>query len=437
MSTILWLCPSHRDHREISILGIDRRHRILFHDYASIELERMVAPEPVSMPVADVEEEIGRITDRFGTRGVEAVVSTDDYPGSTLAAIAAEKLGLAGVSPGANLLCQHKYHCRSAQRAVVPSAVPAFESLTGDGPTGMDFPLFIKPIKSFFSVGAYRVDAPEQLPERLRRATLPERFFDPMRVPFERYTGLRFGDGRVIAEELLGGVQATVEGYAFNGEVCIFGIVDSVMFPGTFAFRRFDYPSGLPESVQGRMKDIAEKVMHGIGFDNGVFNIEFMYDDRRDRVHIIEINPRMASQFSDLYEKVDGWNSYEALIDLALGRKPSVRRGGGRHRMAASCVLRTFEDRKVLRVPSPEDVAGVLERYPDARIEILATVGENLSEEMQDGESYRYGVVSLGGRDIPDILETLDECCRRLDFVLGATSDATSHEGRRSAGASS
>ena len=430
MSTILWLCPSHRDHREISILGLGRKHRIVFHDYASLELERMVAPEPASMPVADVEEEIGRITDRFGTLGVEAVVSTDDYPGSTLAAIAAEKLGLAGVSPGANLLCQHKYHSRLAQRAVVPSAVPAFESLTDDGSTGLDFPLFIKPVKSFFSVGAYRVDNPEQLPERLRRATLPERFFEPMRVPFERYTGLRFGDGRVIAEELLSGAQVTVEGYAFNGEVCIFGIVDSVMFPGTLAFRRFEYPSSLPETVQSRMKDIASEVMRGIGFDNGIFNIEFMYDDRRNRIHIIEINPRMASQFSDLYEKVDGWNSYEGLIDLAFGRKPSVRRGDGRHRVAASCVLRTFEDRKVLRIPSPEDVAGVLERCPDARIEILATLGENLSEEMQDSESYRYGVASLGGKDVPDILDTLDECCRRLDFVLGVTSDAVCQGGR-------
>ncbi len=37
----------------------------------------------------------------------------------------------------------------------------------------------------------------------------------------------------------------------------IMGVVDSIMFPGTLAFSRFDYPSALPEGVQARMAEIA------------------------------------------------------------------------------------------------------------------------------------------------------------------------------------
>ena len=59
--------------------------------------------------------------------------------------------------------------------------------------------------------------------------------------------------------------------------------------------------------------------MSGLGFDNCMFNIEMMYDAREDRIAIIEINPRMASQFADLYEKVDGTNAYEVLLDLGMG----------------------------------------------------------------------------------------------------------------------
>ena len=95
------------------------------------------------------------------------------------------------------------------------------------------------------------------------------------------------------------------------------------MFPGTLAFARFDYPSALPQSVQARMAEIATTVMEGLGFDNGLFNIEMMYDRETGRVAIIEINPRMASQFADLYEKVDGTNSYEVLLAVGQGRAPA------------------------------------------------------------------------------------------------------------------
>ena len=42
--TVLVVCPSHRDHRELALLTDANQHRLLFHDYASIELEEMVAP---------------------------------------------------------------------------------------------------------------------------------------------------------------------------------------------------------------------------------------------------------------------------------------------------------------------------------------------------------------------------------------------------------
>lgn len=418
MSTVLVLCPSHRDYRELAALGAARRHRILFHEYASIELERMVAPSPELEPVGDALEEVDCILARFSAGELDAVVSTDDYPGSTLASIVAERLGLPGVPARANLLCQHKYRARLLQRAIVPEAVPEFALADGDAPAVPGFPLFLKPVKSFFSVGACRVEEACAYAGALARARLPEAFFDPLRRLFEHCTGEAFGPGRVLAEELLEGVQVTVEGYVFGGHAHVFGIVDSVLFPGSLAFERFEYPSSLPPAVQARMTDIAARVMTGIGFDGGLFNIEMMYDPKHDRIHIIEINPRMASQFADLYEKVDGFNPYELLIDLALGRAPRRRRGRGRHRCAASCVLRTFEDCRVARVPSEEDVAAVFERHPDARVEILAEPGRRLSEEMQDGESYRYGLVSLGGADREDILRAFAACERRLGFVL-------------------
>jgi hypothetical protein len=196
------------------------------------------------------------------------------------------------------------------------------------------------------------------------------------------------------------------------------GVVDSVMFPGTLAFSRFDYPSALPQSVQARMAEIAATLMEGLGFDNGLFNIEMMYDAAADRIFIIEINPRMASQFADLYEKVDGTSSYTVLLDIAQGRAPRFTPRQGRYGFAASFVLRSFEDYIVAALPAEADIDQLARLYPDIRVELHATLGRKLSDEFQDGRSYRYGIVNLGGRDRTHVLEQFEACRNSLGIVL-------------------
>lgn len=243
-------------------------------------------------------------------------------------------------------------------------------------------------------------------------------FFRPFDTMLRRYTGHSMGTEFLIAETLLKGWQVTLDGYAHDGTIYPMGVVDSIMFPGTIAFQRFEYPSRLPQDVQDRVFQIASKVMRGMEFDCGQFNIEFMYDLDTDRISIIEINPRMSSQFADLFEKVDGVNSYKIMLDLALGRDPHPIKRKGRYEMAASCVLRTFQNQMVVKLPTNMEVARILKRHPDIRVEILGTEGLKLSQQMQDTCSYRYGLLNIGGRDRQEILEIFDACRRALTFQL-------------------
>ena len=420
-ATVLVVCPSHRDHRELALLEDAAGLRLLFHDYASIELEEMVAPTPRLTAAGPVHEEVERIVAAAAAAHVDAVVSTDDYPGTSLAAIVAQRLGLPGTPPAADLLCQHKYHSRLVQQRSQPDAVPPFVLLEHGVRPELPFPFFIKPVKSFFSVGACRVDSVEALHALVPRATLPGPFFAPLSALLERYAGVTFGRSSVLAEGLVAGRQATFEGYAFEGRVRPIGVVDSIMVPGTLAFERFEYPSSFPQAVQDRMADTAACVMEASGFAHGLFNIEFCYDARRDRLGIVEINPRMASQFADLYEKVDGFNTYSVLLDLSFGRRPFLCRAAGRHAAAASCVLRRFEDAFVEHIPSDDDVQRIHAIYPDARIEVLARPGDRLSQQLQDGCSFRYGVVSIGGRSRKDLQRVLDDTRRNLPFSFMST----------------
>ena len=156
-----------------------------------------------------------------------------------------------GLDPKASLICQSKYLSRLAQSRIVPDAVPPFWPIDvaeyARLPDGLVFPAFVKPMKSFFSIGAQRIETAAELREVKRKWAELDAFFMPLDRLLRRHIGVEIGTTRLIAEGLLKGAQVTVEGYAYGGDVHILGVVNSIFFPGTLAFSRFDYPSALPE----------------------------------------------------------------------------------------------------------------------------------------------------------------------------------------------
>src|SRR6266481_4626051 len=396
MSKVICICPTHRDHRELAALA--NGHTFLHHDYASSALEELSADEcPGKVCISDPELEIDHILGRCRGENIQGVITTDDYPGTTVASIVAAELKLPGPRPQANLFCQHKFYSRQIQAIAAPEAAPEFHLIDVRPEAAMPpdrcFPLFVKPVKSFFSVGAQPVESRSDLETIKNRWARSAAFFHPFEILFNKYTGHFLGTNYLLGEGLLQGIQTTLDGYVCGGQVQVMGVVDSIMFPNTIAFQRFEYPSSVPAPAQDRMADVARKVMPALGFDNGQFNIEFIYNPEANTVHIVEINPRMSSQFADLFEKVDGTNSYSVLLDLALGKTPDVKRGEGKHRTAFSCVLRTFRNQMVLKLPSQDELGRLQRQFPDIRIEILATVRRKLSQQMQDTCSYRYGLI--------------------------------------------
>ncbi len=382
----------------------------------------MVAGDPTASELVDPWLELESLLELCEYEKITAVASTDDYPGSALAAIIAHRIGVRGVRPEASLTCQHKFHSRRAQQLACPEAVPEFYLIDARPeialPPQLTFPTFVKPIKSYLSLGAQLVNDASELRSLQREWLRNLPFFNIFDAFLRRYTPYSVGHGLLLAERPLSGVQVTLDGYVYDGEVVTVGIVDSIMYPGTLAFQRFEYPSALPAEAQERMSAIARAVMAEIGYGDGQFNMEFMFDPESNRAAIIEINPRMSSQFADLYEKVDGTNGYATMLSIARGVRPDLQRRAGRHRAAASCVLRTFRNQRVVRVPTAPEIERLQRSYPDMRIEILAQEGTRLSQLLQDGNSYRYAVLNIGARDRREILEILEDCRQRLTFIF-------------------
>ncbi|BDC34805.1 hypothetical protein Noda2021_07630 [Candidatus Dependentiae bacterium Noda2021] len=421
--TIFFICPSARDRFELSHLARKDEYDVIFHEYDTQSFEQVLARGVVgdfeSSNPARVIDDLSITAKKYNVTGV---ASTDDYPGSIYASIIAHYNGLRGPRPAALLQCQHKYNSRVVQKRYVPEVTPHFtlfdtlEDVEQSLLDAMVYPVFVKPVKSYYSVGANKASNAAQLKEMLTQAMLPRQFLSHFDWFLKTFGGSEIDSCAVLVESFLSGIQVTLEGYCFQGEVSVVGIVDSIMFPGTICFERFEYPSSLPADVQERMAAAAKTIVKAMHLTNCMFNIEFMYDPQTNVIGIIEINPRMAAQFADLYEKVDGFNTYQVLLDIATGKKPVTTLRHGKHAIAASCILRTFENQRVVAVPTQNNIDNFFAHFSDGRYYPDVVPGMALSDILQDGKSYRYGLIHLGAHDKQDLLKKFESAKEFLPF---------------------
>jgi biotin carboxylase len=194
------------------------------------------------------------------------------------------------------------------------------------------------------------------------------------------------------------------------------GTVDSIMYPGTDQFQRFQYPSFLAARDLARVDELAVKLVQGLGFTHGMFNIEMRIDPQDGALRVIEINPRAAGQFYDLFERVDGYNLLDALIALECGDEPAVRRREGRQKHAASFVLRDLVGEGLSRWPARGELAALKARHADAHVMFYPKRGADLAREMKWLGSYRYGVFNLGGDTLEEMFGRFHRICSEITF---------------------
>ena len=346
---------------------------------------------------------VERLARRYRREGIDGILSNNEQFGALAASMLAERMGLSAPNPRALIVAQHKYYAREALKAGFPHLLPDYGvfpyEVKSAAEIGLAFPFFVKPVKATFSVLARRVDSFEELARHLDfsffEALLIKRLVKPFNDAMAAMTDLRIDAHHFIAESLLEGVQVSVDGMVAKGKPRALGMVDAAMYPGTNAFLRFDYPSRLPRALRDAVYATAEEVVTAMGYDHGFFNAEFMVDATTKSIKLIEVNPRMASQFSDLYEKVEGESLHEMALRLSCGEEPRMRKGTGRNRHAASFVFRRFDGRPA-SLPAPEKLAWLASFDPDARLMMYPKSGRALAREMKWLGSHRYAVLNMG-----------------------------------------
>jgi hypothetical protein len=348
--------------------------------------------------------------------GVDAIVGYWDFPVSTVLPLLRQAVGLPTPSLESVLKCEHKYWSRLLQQQVIPLHVPRFAAVNpfAEDPLGqipLDFPFWLKPVKSVVSHLGFRINdrsdfdhAIREIRQGIGRYAIPfNRVLEKAELPAE----IQAVDGHYcIAESMISsGHQCTVEGYTWHGKVVLYGVIDSHREgPTLSSFSRYQYPSSLPSSVRERMVTICQRLMPHLGYDNAPFNIEFFWDDIHDQLWLLEINTRISKSHAPLFYRVDGCYHHQVMIDLALGRQPQFPHRQGQYACAAKFMLRHYEDALVTRVPTPTAIRAIETANPFATIAIDVKAGRHLSTlKDQDSYSYEVAVIFIGGESNDDL----------------------------------
>ncbi|EQD83510.1 ATP-grasp domain-containing protein [Saccharopolyspora erythraea] len=428
--------------RNIFVLGLDERNcRLLHHlphqnEYSFHPLLSKSELMEGEVGLSDYLERAQRELDKFDG-SVDAIVGYWDFPVSSMVPILAQRNGLHGPSLESVVKCEHKYWSRLEQQKVT-DALPAFAlvDLNDAKMPGLRLPFWLKPVKSYSSVLAFRVGNQEDFDHAV--AEIRECIgavgtaFDYVLSMLDLPPEIHEGHGQMcLAEEEVGGQQITAEGYCFGGEPTVYGVVDSMTYPGTSSFLRYQYPSGLPQEVCDRVEEICKQVVRQVGLDRTTFNIEFFWDSDKGDLSILEMNPRLSQSHAPLFEFVDGVANLHAMVRLALGKDPEMPFRRGRYEVAAKWYMRTFKHAFVRSGPSRDDIEQVRRAVPDIIVDIVATEGANLSDvPFQDAYSYELAALYIGARNETELLERFHRSTELLHFDLDEI-------GRRAGGAAS
>ena len=378
---------------------------------------------------------------------VDAVVSNNEQFGALLAAVVAQRLGLPGNDPAAVVRAQHKLLCRQLLRDALPPALremavpaqplpfalddPRVQSPAEIGAAvralGLSFPLFVKPVKAAFSVLARTVHGADELARHLTFRRFERlvigRLVRPYAQVAARYAALPCDPTAMLVESPCDGLQVNVDGYVWQGQTRIVGVVDECIYPpqvaqpgaGARHFARFVNPSRLAPAIRARVEAAARRAVAAVGYTHGFFNCElFVLPD--GRLRFIEINPRLASQFVAMYRDLEGLDIVRMVAALAAGRDPAaVPRCAPVAGAAASFVFRRFDGHAA--PPPAGGAAGWLAaRHPGSELFTFHKHGRGLAREYKWLGSHRYAVINHSAADADALEAEFIQICSRFGW---------------------
>jgi len=239
---------------------------------------------------------------------VSAIVAEQTDVAVATAAAVAERCGLPGIGVE---VAQRVTNKRLMRDACVAGGVPVpryrcvqdvREAI--DAAKEIGLPVVIKPTDSQSSKGVAKV---------WNLADVPMWFSYAMNESRER---------RVLVEQMLCGVESSVEAYVTPGTVTVLGISEKTKSPPPFSFdTRLIYPATFSPELMAELTRVNEMVIRAVGIPFGMSHAEYIVTPQG--VYLLEVAARGcgAGVASTLVPAMTGFDPIAARLMDALGQK--------------------------------------------------------------------------------------------------------------------
>jgi biotin carboxylase len=362
---------------------------------------------PLRLDFTEPERAIAAIAAAAAERPIDAVLSLDDSA-TLLAARASQALGLPHNDPQAALAARDKWVMREAlRRGGVP--VPDYrryalttdpEDVAGEVP----FPVVVKPTRLSGSRGVIRADDAVdfiQAWHRARQIVLRD--------------GEDLGDGELLVERYLPGVEVALEGLLSTGELQTLAIFDKPdPLEGPF-FEETIYvtPSRLPEATQTAISTRTAEAAAALGLREGPVHAELRIND--EGVWLIEMAGRsIGGLCSTILEFGTGVSLEELILRHAVAMPlPTTERSAEAAGVMMIPIPRGGMLRDVDGLESAKEVPGV------TGLEVTAPLNQPLTP-LPEGASY-LGFIFARAETPQAVEAALREAHGRLQFRIEPT----------------
>ncbi|MFJ8629349.1 ATP-grasp domain-containing protein [Streptomyces sp. NPDC093568] len=267
----------------------------------------------------DVDALLPEVERLHSVLGFDGVITSCDYYLPAVARIAGH-LGLPGPGPEAvEAACRKDATRRLLADAGLPG--PRFavhEEWAGLARAAQEigYPLVAKPVDLCAGMYVRRIEHEAELAELFKALA-----DFPVNARGQRRTRA------VLLEELLDGPEVSVETVSYAGAVHLVGVTDkSVGGAPAFVETGHMFPADLPQADLEAAEQTALGALKALGLTDAVVaHTEIKLTSAGPRV--VEVNPRPAgNRITELVRHVTGIDLAAAFVDVALGRRPDLRR---------------------------------------------------------------------------------------------------------------
>ena len=371
----------------------------------SMGLRTVVTDRDANAPgfsISDAHEVIDT-RDREGMVGVarkhraDGVIAEQTDIAVTTAAYVAGQLGLPGIGEEAAVAATNKFVMREQCRlAGIPT--PRYRRVRSADEAAaaardIGFPVVLKPVDAQSSRGVAKLASTEEVTRWFASAS-----------EFS-------SDGSVLVEEMMRGIESSIEAFVADGNVAVFGICEKVKCPPPYSFDvRLIYPASFPPETIDEMIRLNERVVRALGIPLGITHGEYIITP--DGPRLIEIAARGcgARVVTDLVPAMTGVDLIRARIHQALGEEVDLTPTRSLAGLLEFLMLPPGVVRRIEGVERAKRLPGVLD------VGLFVKEGDVVRTARNGTE--RSGFVLAVAEDRDGLLQISREVCRTIRYEV-------------------